>query len=222
MKKLLAGCLVVAALGGVALGVAGYFGYRAVRPLFDGATSWARQAREMAEVSDRIANKAAFDAPASGELDEARVRRFLAVQNRVRAALGDRWAELDARARSLEAKARDGGRDLSLAELGAVLSGLGSVLLEARRAHVDALNAEGFSPGEYSWARLRIYEAAGLELAHSVDWSAIEGLVEQGAQQVGVTPPSLALPDIPEVNRALVKPHVEDLRAWLPLTVLGF
>ena len=33
MKKLLAGCLIVAALGLAALGVAGYFGYRAVATL---------------------------------------------------------------------------------------------------------------------------------------------------------------------------------------------
>ncbi|MDH4066481.1 MAG: hypothetical protein OEW19_18925 [Acidobacteriota bacterium] len=222
MKKLLAGCLAIVVLGAVALGVAAYFGYRAVRPMIDDTTSWVQQAREMAAASDRIANKAGFDAPASGELDEARVQRFLAVQGRVRTAMGPRWAELESRARDFDAKARAGGRDLSFTEVTAMLSELGTVLRDARRAHVDALNAEGFSSSEYSWTRLRVYEAAGIELAEGVDWSALEEMIKQGAEQAGVEPPAVTLPEIPARNRALVKPHVETLRTWLPLTVLGF
>ena len=38
MKKLLAGCFVIAVLGGVAVGVALYFGYRAVSPMIDNAS----------------------------------------------------------------------------------------------------------------------------------------------------------------------------------------
>ncbi|HQZ40274.1 MAG TPA: hypothetical protein PLH72_14660 [Vicinamibacterales bacterium] len=222
MKKLLAGCLIVAALGLAALGVAGYFGYRAVRPMIDGATTWAQQAREMAAASDRITNKTDFNAPADGKLDDGRVRRFLAVQERVKTALGPRWAELEARGREFEVKARAGGRDLSLTEVGTMLSGLGTLLVDARRTQVDALNAEGFSSGEYSWTRLRIYQAAGLELADGVDWSALEGLIKRGADQASVNPPELKLPEIPEVNRTLVKPHVEALQTWLPLAMLGF
>jgi hypothetical protein len=33
--------------------------------------------------------------------------------------------------------------------------------------------------------------------------------------------PAVPAPDIPEANRALVKPHLAALRDWLPLTVLG-
>lgn len=222
MRKLLAGCLVVAVLGGVALGVAAYFGYQAAKPMVDGAATLARQAREMAATTDRIENKAPFDAPASGELDEARVRRFLAVRERMQKALGPRWADLEARARDIEAKAQAGGRELSLTEVGTMLSELGNLLLEARRAHVDALNAEGFSSGEYSWARFRIYEAAGLELAESVDWSGLEKMVQEGADQAGVDPPEIRLPEVPAANRALVKPHMETLRTWMPLAMLGF
>jgi hypothetical protein len=58
----------------VALGVAAYFGYRAARPMIDGATTWVQQARDITALSDRVENKAPFDAPASGELTDAQVR----------------------------------------------------------------------------------------------------------------------------------------------------
>lgn len=222
MQKLLAGCLVIVVLGTLALGVALYFGYRAARPLIDNAAGWVEQAKDMAAESNRVENKTRFQPPASGELTEAQLRRYLAVHERVRKALGPRWAELQAKGRSFEERAREGGRDLSLSEIGAMLSDLRGVMSDARRAHVDALNAEGFSSSEYAWVRLRAYEAAGIEVASSIDWSALQDLIKKGTDQVGVPAPSVPAPDVPERNRELVKPHVATLKEWLPLTVLGF
>ena len=222
MKKVLAGCLVVVLIGVVAFGIALYFGYRAARPMFDGATAWMQQAKDMAAMPDKVENKAAFEPPASGELTEAQVRRYVAVHDRVRKALGPRWADLEAKARSFEDRAREGGRDLSLSEIGTMLMELRGVLAGAREAHVDALNAEGFSSSEYSWVRLRAYEAAGIEMAGSIDWSALQDLIKKGSDEVGVPTPSVPTPDIPARNRELVKPHIAGLKEWLPLTVLGF
>jgi hypothetical protein len=95
-------------------------------------------------------------------------------------------------------------------------------MLDARRAHVDALNAEGFSSSEYAWVRLRAYEAAGIEVASTIDWSTLQDLIKKGSDQAGLPEPTVPTPDIPERNRELVKPHVDALKAWLPLTVLGF
>jgi len=106
MQKLLAGCLVIVVLGTVAVGVALYFGYRAAQPLIDNATGWVQQAKEMAAESERVENKAAFQPPASGELTEAQLQRYLAVHDRVRKALGPRWEELQAKGRSFEERAR--------------------------------------------------------------------------------------------------------------------
>lgn len=222
MQKLLAGCLVIVVLGTLAVGVALYFGYRAARPMLDNATAWLDQAKEMAAESDRVENKADYQAPVGGELTEAQVRRYLAVHERMRKALGPRWAELQEKGRSLEARAREGGRDLSFSEIGTMLSELRSVLGEARRAHVDALNAEGFSSSEYAWVRLRAYEAAGIEVASRIDWTALQDLIRKGTDQAGLPEPSMPVPDVPERNRELVKPHVGALQEWLPLTVLGF
>jgi hypothetical protein len=220
MQKLLAGCLVIVVLGTVAVAVALYFGYRAAQPLIDNATGWVQQAKDMAAESDRVENKTAFQPPASGELTEAQLRRYLAVHDRVRKALGPRWAELQAKGRSFEE--REGGRDLSLSEIGAMLAELRGVMTEARRAHVDALNAEGLSSSEYGWVRLRAYEAAGIEVASSLDWSALQDMIKKGSDQVGVPAPTVSAPDVPERNRELVKPHIATLKEWLPLTVLGF
>lgn len=222
MRKVLAGCLVVLVIGVIALGAALYFGYRAARPLIEDATAWARQARDLADLSDDVTNTAAYEPPASGELSEDQVRRFLAVHGRVRETLGARWTQLRARATAFEERARAGGRELSFTEIGTMLSEVGNLAIDARRAQVEALNAEGLSSAEYGWVRLRMYEAAGLEMARAVDWSAVEAMVKRGAGDAGVTVPEVRLPDVPARNRELVKPHIEALREWLPLTVLGF
>jgi hypothetical protein len=129
---------------------------------------------------------------------------------------------LQEQAQALESKATAGARELSVAELGAVLSAFGAVLVEARRAHVEALNTEGFSLSEYTWVRLRVAEAAGVEVVRGIDWSAAHSLIQKGATEMGVDAPAIRLPEIPERNRELIKPYVGALREWLPLAVLGF
>jgi hypothetical protein len=169
-----------------------------------------------------VTNTSDYRPPPSGELTEAQVRRLLAVHARVRQMLGPRWTELQTRASAIEAKAREGASALSFGELRSMLSEFGGLLRDARRAHVDALNAEGFSNSEYSWVRLRTYEAAGLEVARGVDWSSVEDMIKKGSDQTGVTIPSVTLPEVPEKNRELVKPHVDQLKEWAPLALLGF
>jgi hypothetical protein len=222
MKKLLAGCLVVAVLAGVAVGVALYFGYQAFSPAIDNAAAVLQQARDAAAQSDRLENKTAYVPPADNQLTDAQVRRFLAVHQRTRDNLGPKWQEVQTQATRLEAQAKEDARELTLVEVAAMFRALGSVIVDARRAHIDALNAEQFSASEYSWVRARAYEAAGIEMVDAIDWSAVQEAVKNGANQVGVTPPSLPPPDVPARNRELVKPHMAALQAWLPLTVLGF
>lgn len=221
MKKVLAGCLAVVLIAGVALAVALYVGYRAMRPMIDHAAAVLAQAEETASQSARIENTAPYHAPEDGVLTEAQVRRFLAVHERTRQALGPAWAQLRSQAEALERQATRDARALSLAEVASMLSALGSIVVDARRAHVDALNAERFSAGEYAWVRLRAYEAAGLEAVEGIDWSALQDAIRTGTEQVGLPAPAVRLPEVPEQNRNLVKPHIEALKAWLPLTILG-
>jgi hypothetical protein len=221
VQRLLVGCLVLLLLGAVALGLAGYFGYRVLRPLVDQVSTSVDQARELAAMGERLENKSAFTPPANGELTEQQVRRLLAVHDRVRTLLGSRWTEFESMAKALEARASSEGRQATFGEIASVLSELGSLFVEGRRAHIDALNAEKFSGPEYTWVRLRVYEAAGLELARSLDWAALEATIKESAGQAGVEVPPVTLPEIPARNRELVKPHVERLKTWLPLALLG-
>lgn len=223
MKKLAAGCLIVVVIGVVALGAALYFGYRAFSPMIDNATTVLEQARQAAAQSERIQNTARFTPPDGGELTEAQVRRFLAVHERTRTTLGPQWTELQAQADRLQQQARNDARELSFTEAATMVRSLGAIIVEARRAHVDALNAEQFSASEYTWVKLRAYEAAGLEVLEGIDWSAIQEALKDGARRVGAAEPDVAVPrpDIPARNRDLIKPHLDELKTWLPLTVLG-
>jgi hypothetical protein len=222
VKKLAAGCLALVLICVVALGVALYFGYRAFSPMIDNAATVLEQAKQAAALSDRVENQTRYTPPSNGELSEAQLRRFLAVHERTRSALGPKWTELQAQADRLQQQAREDARELSFTEAAAMIRSLGSMIVDARRAHVDALNAEQFSTSEYNWVKLRAYEAAGLELAEGIDWSEIHDAMKDGADRVGIPEPSVPRPDIPERNRELVKPHMDALQAWLPLTVLGF
>jgi hypothetical protein len=225
MKKFVGGCFVIAVLAGVAVGVALYFGYRAMSPMIDNASAMLQRAKDAAAQSDRLENKSRYTPPSDGTLTEAQVRRFLAVHERTRQTLGARWDELQAQADRIEQQAKQDARELSFADVAAMLGSLGGLIVEARRAHVDALNAEQFSASEYNWVKLRAYEAAGLEAMDGIDWASIEEAIEQGASRIGVRDPKLPdvpKPQVPERNRELAKPHYDELKAWLPLTVLGF
>ena len=222
MKKLAAGCLVVVVICVVVLGVAMYFGYRAFSPMIDSAATVLEQAKAAAAESDRLENTTRYVAPANGELSEAQVRRLLAVHDRMRNSLGPRWAELQTQAYRFQQQAKTDARELSFPELVTMVRSRGSIIVEARRAHVDALNAEQFSSGEYTWVTLRANEAAGLEAVEGIDWSEIQAAIKDGADRVGVREPRVPEPDIPEHNRELVRPHLDALKAWLPLTMLGF
>jgi len=222
MKKVLGGCLAVVLIGVIALGLALFYGYRAARPMIDNARDMLAQARELAALSDRVSDRADYAPPADGALTEAQVRRLLAVHAHVRQAMGPRLEELQARAADVDRRAREGGRDLSFGELGSLVTGFGTLLRDARTAHVEALNAQGFSSSEYNWVKLRVFEAAGFEVARAIDWSSLGDALEKGSSQVGVTIPPVSLPDIPEQNRELVKAHVNELKEWIPLAMLGF
>lgn len=221
MKKLLGGCLIVLVIAVIGLGVAGFYAYRAARPMIDGAADYVSRARELATLTDQVKNKQPFDPPANGELTAGQVDRFLAVQARVRSELGDRWSDLEKRAMALEKKAERNSSDWSFSDITAVFSGFTGLYLQGRKAHVIALNVHKFSDEEFSWVRLRVYEAAGMQLVGSIDTSAIAEMAKESAQKSGVTLPNLPIPDVPAANIKLVKPHAAKLKEWLPMAMLG-
>ncbi len=220
MKKILGGCLIVLVIALVGFGVAGFYAYRAARPMFDSAAGYVAKARELTRLGETVANKKAFDPPVSGELTASQVERFVAVQGRVRTELGDKWSDIETKSAEIRRKT-EGNRELTMAELTSAFSDLASLYIDARRVQVNALNVHKFSDGEYSWVRLRMYEAAGMHIAGGIDLSAFENMARDGAQKSGVTLPDVPMPDVPEANIRLVKPHAGKLKEWLPMAVLG-
>ena len=221
MKKILGGCLIVFAIALVGFGVAGFYAYRAARPMIDSAADYVSRARELATLSDQVRNQSAYEPPSNGQLTSAQVDRFLAVQTRVRSELGDRWTIFEKKAEAIKEKAAAKQSDWSFSDISTMFADFTGIYLEARKVHVNALNVHKFSDEEFSWVRLRVYEAAGMQLAGSIDTSAIQEMARESAQKTGVSIPDLPMPDVPEANIRIVKPHAAKLKEWLPMAMLG-
>lgn len=220
MKKVLTGCLIVLAIALIGFGVAGYYAYRFARPMIERAGDYVERAGEMARLGDRVVNKAPYVPQQNGELTASQVERFVAVQGRVRSELDDRWTEIETK--SAEIRRRTEGRaDLSFTEVKSIFSDVANIYVEARRAQVSALNVHKFSDGEYAWVKRRVYEAAGMEFASGLDFSAIEDLAREGAQKTSTKFPDMPIPEVPPANVKLVKPHLGQLKEWIPMAVLG-
>ena len=221
MKKILAGCLIVLVIAAIGFAAAGFYAYRAMKPVIDNAANYLDKAREVAKLSDEIKIKAAFTAPASGELTQQQVERFVAVQTRVRSELGGRWDEIERKSREIKARTDANRNDWTLSEFTSVFSDIANIWLEARKVQVNALNIQRFSEGEYEWVRKRVYEAAGVQLAGNMDLKKIEALARDNAAANGVTVPEMNLPSVPGKNIELVKPHAARIKEWIPMAALG-
>ncbi len=143
------------------------------------------------------------------------------MQTRVRDELGARWKEIETKAAEIQAKTKDGQRELTFSEFTSVLSDLAGIYTDARRVQVDALNVHKFSDDEYAWVRNRVYEAAGMEIASGIDLSRIQELARETAAQNNVTLPEVSKPDVPDANIKLVRPHLSKLKESFALALLG-
>jgi hypothetical protein len=222
MKKLFAGCLVVALLGAVALAVGGFFAWRMAQPYMENAGDYVAGFRRLGELGDldrKVANTAVYEPAATGELSETQVQRFVRVQERVRTTLGERFADLQARYTQLDGELGAGQRTLSFGEAATALSALSGLVVDARRIQVEAINAEGFSQSEYNWVRTRIYQAAGIE-ATGFSLDDLQRFARQGPER-GIDIPEVTFPEVPARNRDLVRPHVPKLKEWVPLAFFG-
>lgn len=223
MRKFLAGCLVatVVLVGGA--GLVAYLAWDFVRPVVstvNGVTEGVRRLGEVTDLDRDLVTTAPYEAPASGELTEAQVERFIRVQTAVRLALGERGEAFASKYREISRNPDGSAAIPSLPDLLGALGELSEVYLEAWRAQVGAMNAEGFSRDEFSWVRLRVYQAAGLD-AVRYDARDLERVIAGMARGVQLDVPPIALPDAPARNRELVKPHLPLLTAWIAQAVFG-
>jgi hypothetical protein len=219
MKKLLVGCLVIAMLGAIVIGVGSYMLYRAASPLIQDARSYFEGLSQLEDLERQIVNKSPHAAPASGELTEAQVQRFVRVQQSMRTSLGQRFKEIEDKYKHL--RENTDSTNVPIMELLGSLREITGVYVDARRYQVDALNKEGFSQEEYSWVRDRMYAAAGMEIGSRIDLESLQEAIRNGTGIDGIETDRLPKPDVPARNRELVKPYLEQMDDWLPLIFFG-
>lgn len=223
MRKFVAGCLAGVFLLLAASAVVGWFAWDLIRPVVTTVTEVTDGVRRLGEVralDDALTTTVPFSPPASGEFTEAQMARFIRVQTTVRTTLGTRIQRFTDTYRTMR-QAPDGtARIPSLPDLLGGLSGLSDVYLDAWRAQVAAMNQEGFSRDEFSWMRLRVYQAAGLD-AVRYDARDLERVFDGVGRGAHLEVPAVTLPDAPAVNKALVRPHLTLIQRWVPLAVFG-
>jgi hypothetical protein len=212
MKKVAIGCLVALVLGAVLVGIGGYWAYNKTK----GMVASFSQLQEIPKIEAQVQNKASFTAPGNGELTEDQVTRFIAVQKAIRDQLGARVQELDAK---YDALSKKHGSDASIGEGLGALKDLGSLIVEAKKVQVEALNAQHFSLAEYEWARGAAYQAAGVPL--SVNFQQIIKDAQAGQLPTGDSVTEAVTGDVPEKNKALIAPHAEALRQSAGLAFFG-
>ncbi|HEY3381922.1 MAG TPA: hypothetical protein VGK32_09155 [Vicinamibacterales bacterium] len=214
MKKFAIGCLVALAILIVIGGVVGYLAYdRFLRPV----TQFAGSIKQYSEIEKGVRNTGGFTAPEGGELTEQLVGRFVKVQQEMETKLGARMQALKTKYDRLD-RERGGNRDASVTEVMAQLRDLGSLLVEAKRVQVEALNEAGFSLREYEWAREQVYAAIGMS-AVGFDFKTMAE--EAKAGKFGPPSRNAEVPETTEKNKELVAPFEKKLRDWAPFAFFG-
>jgi hypothetical protein len=220
MKKLLVGCLVILVLGGIVVAVGSYLLYRAASPLIEDARNYYEGMSQLPEIERQIENTSAHTPPASGELTEDQVQRFVRVQQHMRKSLGQRMAAIEEKYKHLKANS-ESNVQVGISDLLSGLRDITNVYVDARRYQVEALNAERFSQEEYSWVRDRMFQAAGMEVTSSIDVEKLEEAVRRGTGIEDISADRLPRPDVPAKNRELVKPYVNQMGEWIPFVFFG-
>jgi hypothetical protein len=198
MKKFAIGCfavLVVLTLAGV--GIVWFKFGDDISAGLDAVQGAAQLATEFEELNDSVENRSTFEAPADGALSERQFDRFMATQRQMRNEMEGRLEELQQKYESMEQEIDERGGQASISEMMGAYSDLTGLLIEAKRAQVAALNAQGFSLQEYNWVRQQVYRALGESVA-------VAAIAESGAVAQMQT-------QVPESTREMVAPHREEL-----------
>ncbi len=216
VKKVALGCLGVFVVVGLVGGILGYV--YVIRPARAYITSF-KQLGELADIDKTVTNKASFTAPDNGELTADQVARFVKVQESMESRLGARSAELKAKYDQLEKGQNDENRQPTFGEALGAIKDLTGIIVDAKKTQVDALNANGFSLDEYAWVREQVYAAAGMPFSE-MDFQKLASSAQSGNREVPMTEVGGG-GDVPEANKALVKPYADKLQQWVTLAFFG-
>jgi hypothetical protein len=215
VKKLALGCAGVLLVTMVAGAVGMYYVYQKARSTFSAFAEFST----IPDLERQVRNRAAFTPPGSGELTAAQVERFVAVQDRVRAELGQRFGEIEKKYRALSER-RD-ATVLDVPQLLAAYRDLASAYMEAKRAQIDALNAAGLSLEEYRWVRNQAYAALGTVIMDLDLSRLIEDIQSGNAPTYEPALSGSVEAQGPEQNRTLVEQHKKKLEENVALSFFG-
>ena len=217
MKKLAIGCGVVLLLLGIVGAGVGYYVYRQASSMF----AQLRELDRLPEIERAVRVQSTYTPPTSGELTVAQVERLIKVQELVRQRLGQRFAELEAKYKTLIDKDK---KEATAADVPALLGAyrdMAAAWMEAKRSQVDALNTVEMSLAEYKWIREQTYRALGVPYM-DLDVSKIVEQIRSGRTNVEPAQIGGSIgPSGPESNRKLIEPYKKRLEENLPLAAFG-
>jgi hypothetical protein len=220
MNKFLLGCGVLIVVAGIAAaGGAYYFLWRPAKA----AVSEFGKLKEIPKIEQKVSNTAAFSAPADNVLTSDAVDRYVRTQNAIIAKLGPKATALSEKYEAME-KSRANFQP-TWSELAGAYKDFASLIVEAKRAQVEALNESNYSLTEYDWTRQRVYEALGIPINWEIqrmirdlaegNFAAVEERAKNAKNALD-TPVM-----VPEKNRALVSPHQKQLTDRAALAFFG-
>lgn len=200
------GCFIPTLIITALLGAAGYFFVgKPVSQLAKGFSNL----EAFTTLDKQVRNTSSYTPPASSELSEEQMTRYMSVIETVQ-------ASAMSRIQTLESSFGDVDFDnLGPVEAYRTVLTAYRVILDAavgvKEEQVQALNAAGFSLEEYSWVRSQVAAAAGF----SANELNLENLLsgELGGQTVPVASNAH--------NKALVEPFLGEFGEWAPLLLFG-
>jgi hypothetical protein len=215
MKKLAIGCLLILVVGGVAAAGGAYYLYYRVKS----AVSQFAELGKIPEIEDGVQIKTPFVMAAGGALTQSEVDRFVQVQTRVRARLGQNFDLLQRKYKALSDKKDATVTDLP--QLIAAYRDLAASWLDAKRAQVEALNDVGLSMSEYRWIRSEAYKSLNLPLV-DIDFATIAKQIRNNKQpseeiMLGGAFSGAASP----ANAKLVERYRKQLEDNMPMATFG-
>jgi hypothetical protein len=216
MKKFLIGCFAIVVVLAVGGGIAAYhFLWRPAKAL----VAEFSKLQEIPKLNQQIRNTSTFTPPADRELTSGDVERFVRTQQSIQVKLGQRLDEFSAKYRLLT-QATD--HKPSASELLNAYKDLAGLVVDVKRAQVDALNQNDFSLEEYDWIRRSVYEASGIPI--NMDFEKILRAAAEGRkpdmEKREPTTPETIVP-VPEKNRTLVAPYTKELADRAVLAAFG-
>lgn len=164
----------------------------------DAVQGVAKLAPQFEELNESIENRAAYAPPADGELSEDAFQRFLAAQRQMRTELEGRLEELQSKYEALEQEIDESGGQAGVSDMMGAYGDLADLLVDAKRAQVEAMNDHNFSLQEYNWVRDQVYRAIG----ESVAVAAIAANPSASGEFQA---------SVPEATRQMVEPYREEL-----------